>query len=734
MPVPGGVDLVTELSASWIATLGDAALKGTVLLVVAAAATRLMGRAPAAARHLVWTAALVGMLALPALGPVAPGLEVPLLPRIEVGPRHPAARPPARHDAFPAAPAPGFRAVPSPLAADPEGVPAPTGRAAGTEAAAAGSGEGGFRRAGGWLGGGDPLLLLSGAWLLGTLLVLTTLLVGKARIRWLARDADRIRDGPWVELQQRISDHLGLGRRVVLLRGSRPLVPMTWGVFRPRVMLPETADTWSDACRHNVLLHELAHVRRRDCLVRLLARLACALYWFHPLVWHAARRLRLEQEEACDDHVLRAGTLASDYARQLVGMARLLRAVRTPAHAGSTGTGRSDFMRRMRALLDGGRARRPLDRSAAAGLASAAGALVLALASARPAGSGEELPPPEGPARAAAAEDRSEEAAGPETAAEPAPLQLAAVRVVPDERVGPPGTASPGTSAPAGERRTAASPGASRDAPEERRLPGREAPEERSMREREETVPPPAGEPTEPPTPGREAEGEGPAVAPGDLAEEGDDDLAPLRAAFASYWHGAGAATGPGTEVAPEDAAGSGSVGSVATSARRLARELDRLRDPGARADLLRSAVRPGSTRSLTVLMELSFRADRPTDRITAVQALAGAPSGARSRFVYQVARTNPWSEVRAAAVEQLRRLEPERVVPWLVTLVYRDADPAVQRRAVTELASLDREGVDTSLMQIARSHPDADVRLEAFISLLRTGSGQALSKYVENA
>jgi beta-lactamase regulating signal transducer with metallopeptidase domain len=756
VPDPGGLGLLTDLSGAWIVGLLDATVKGTILLVLAVLAVRLMDGAPAAARHLVWASALLGLLALPALAPVTPGVEVSFLPRVELpsptwegpstavgveppgsvqrpGSGEPAVGPPHADGAIPAAGLP------------PEGAGSP-----GLEPTAS-TGSGGAAARGSYgRGGVDPVLLLFGVWLLGALLVLANLLVGKARIRWLARDAERVRDGPWEDLRERVAERLDLEREVVLLRGVRPLVPMTWGIVRPRVLLPETADAWPDACRENVLLHELAHVKRRDCLVQLLVRLACAVYWFHPLVWHAVRRLRLEQEEACDDHVLRAGTRASDYARQLVGLARLLKAVRTPAHAGSTGIGRTDFVRRMRALLAGERSRRELGRRGAATLASAVAVLVLGLAVIRPGAPGPAPAADEAPAdraaagpgeeRAAALDVESERAAELDVEAERSPspsveagpppvLELAGVEVIP----------------PFGELHAGSARSAwSAQAPP----PGAE---------RAERVASAGGEPTTGAGDGEIGDGEVGAARGAMAAGEGrerpaagpterdgsttarDGELG-LQAAFAPYWHTIDGdrgtdASGDAASTASEDLASTGEAfRPVTASARALARELDGLEDPSAREARLRRDARQGSTRTLAVLMEVSFLAERGADRVAAVRTLAGAPSGARARFLYQVARANPWAEVRAAAVEQLRRLEPERVVPWLVTLAYRDASPAVQRRVVAELARLNRDGVDVSLMQIARSHPERKVRLEAIIWLLKTGSGQALSKYVENA
>jgi TonB family protein len=98
--------------------------------------------------------------------------------------------------------------------------------------------------------------------------------------------------------------------------------PLVTGILRPVILLPEYASRWAPSRRRAVLAHELAHIRRRDSLILAAAHLATIVYWFHPLCWLAAARLRIESERACDDAALRIGLLPSGYAGHLLDLAR----------------------------------------------------------------------------------------------------------------------------------------------------------------------------------------------------------------------------------------------------------------------------------------------------------------------------------------------------------------------------------------------------------------------------
>jgi hypothetical protein len=168
-----------------------------------------------------------------------------------------------------------------------------------------------------------------------------------------------------------------------VLIGDYAIVPMVTGVLRPAVLLPREAAHWSRERLHIVLLHEMAHIRRRDCVTQALAELAGSLYWFNPLVWLAIRRLRIERERACDDLVLSVGNKASDYAAHLLALARPLETGEL-ATAAVTMASSSHLETRLRSILNPQLDRRALTRVAGVTALVIAAGVVLPLAAMRP--------------------------------------------------------------------------------------------------------------------------------------------------------------------------------------------------------------------------------------------------------------------------------------------------------------------------------------------------------------
>ncbi|HEX2077777.1 MAG TPA: M56 family metallopeptidase [Longimicrobium sp.] len=347
------------LDSALFAAVLDAAVRGTFILLAALAATSLMRRRSASARHLVWLAALAALLLLPLARGFVPEWRV--LPAIA-----PPLVSPAPAPGGPAAPLAGVDAQPAAIAASPAPSPAPA------------SSPTPFRLPADW----KTLALL--AWAAGAALFGLRLAFGVARVRWIERRATELTDDEWVRLTDGLSRRLGLGRIVRLLREPAASVPMTWGIFRPIILLPGEADGWEGERRRVVLAHELAHVRRWDALTQWIAHLALAVYWFNPLVWMAARKLREEREHACDDAVLEIGTAPTDYADHLLTIVRSLGSAPGPAAALAMAR-RSQFEGRLLAILDHAVRRNGVSRAAALATTAAALACLLPLAALRPA-------------------------------------------------------------------------------------------------------------------------------------------------------------------------------------------------------------------------------------------------------------------------------------------------------------------------------------------------------------
>jgi TonB family protein len=190
--------------------------------------------------------------------------------------------------------------------------------------------------------------------------------LGLWQVRSLRRSALPWRHG------QSVVESLAHRRVEVLLHEALP-GPMTCGVVHPAIVLPQDARSWDEEDLERALIHELEHVRRADWLSHSLARAACAVYWFHPLVWIAWRRLALEAERACDDAVL-GHSEATAYADQLVGLAqRLSVAAKSPLLAMAN---RADLATRVGAVLDS-RQRRGRAGTLSMVLACAAAAVML---------------------------------------------------------------------------------------------------------------------------------------------------------------------------------------------------------------------------------------------------------------------------------------------------------------------------------------------------------------------
>ena len=142
-------------------------------------------------------------------------------------------------------------------------------------------------------------------------------------------------------------------------------VPMVWGFLRPVILLPVDADQWQTERLRAVLLHELAHIKRWDWTMLIVAQIMCTVYWFNPLVWFAAHWMRIEAEQACDDQVLNAGYQSTDYAQLLLDITRNVKIAKVTSRAAVAIARSSKIERRLRTVLAENLNRHPVTKIAA---------------------------------------------------------------------------------------------------------------------------------------------------------------------------------------------------------------------------------------------------------------------------------------------------------------------------------------------------------------------------------
>ena len=356
-------DLLPSSTLSAWLPLVDAIAKATIILGAAGVSAVLLRRASAASRHLVWTAALLAALVLPVLSMALPRWQMAVVTLPSV--------------ASPVAAGETTSAVEREMAA---AMRAKATEPRGERPARRSLGEGGGAAFPATMSWPTALLLV---WAAGAALVLGRLLLGLIAVQVIARRTTDAAAAPWLPLARKLADDLGIFW-IAFRRSERATMPVAYGVLRPTILMPAAADSWTEDRLRIVLLHELAHVKRRDCLTHMLAQVACGLYWFNPLAWIAARRVRAERERACDDLVLAAGTPGPDYADQLIEIARLMRAGRFPsvvAGASLAMAHRSQLEGRLMAILDPSVPRSGVSRMRTFAAAAVAAAALVPLAS-----------------------------------------------------------------------------------------------------------------------------------------------------------------------------------------------------------------------------------------------------------------------------------------------------------------------------------------------------------------
>ena len=163
-------------------------------------------------------------------------------------------------------------------------------------------------------------LVLTGLWLAGSVLLSLRVFAGQISMWQIQRTVFPVSEERILSVASAVMANSHFAKKVRLLEHTGSSMPMTCGVWAPSIVLPSAAREWSTDRLRMVLLHELAHIRRHDCLWQWLTHIVTIGQWFNPLVWLATSRLMNEREQACDDEVLNTGVRASDYAETLLDL------------------------------------------------------------------------------------------------------------------------------------------------------------------------------------------------------------------------------------------------------------------------------------------------------------------------------------------------------------------------------------------------------------------------------
>jgi len=306
---------LNSISSSFVAAAANHVWQSTLFALAAALLTLAVRHNRAAVRHALWTAAVVKFLV-----PFALLASIGQL----VSLRAPVPAPVQPVTAF-------VEAIGQPFApVDPSSAPAPASRPLTTL---------------------EPIVPVVAAaiWLAGAVVLLLRWWTPWRTLRGMVSRGEALTAGPIVDALRRIERAAGIRQPIPVIAVEAPLVPGVFGVWRPLLLWSRAlADQLSRDQTDAILIHEVAHVRRRDNLSTAAYMTVETLFWFHPIVWWIGRRLVDERERACDEAVLGTGQQATVYAETIVASCRIVVDSARPCVVGMAG---SDLKKRIERIM-----------------------------------------------------------------------------------------------------------------------------------------------------------------------------------------------------------------------------------------------------------------------------------------------------------------------------------------------------------------------------------------------
>jgi len=186
-------------------------------------------------------------------------------------------------------------------------------------------------------------------YLLGSTSILFFFLIGFIQVWNIYRKSTLVMDLETLDLATEIRHLYDINRQVKLVSSNQLSSPCIWGIWQPKILMPQTYKNWTYEQKVSVLMHELGHIHRFDSLSLLIVKLACSIFWFLLPVWWMAAKISKASEIACDDLIYRLSNKQVKYAEHLLQLAN---------HSNTTSSsvvpmsGHSEIYHRIMAVLD----------------------------------------------------------------------------------------------------------------------------------------------------------------------------------------------------------------------------------------------------------------------------------------------------------------------------------------------------------------------------------------------
>jgi len=194
-------------------------------------------------------------------------------------------------------------------------------------------------------------LAVAAIWGAGCLVLSAVWVMRWLRVASLVRASQPLTDPDILARVRRAASVVGVTRPLRVVVSDSSIEPGVFGILRPVLVWPRHLGAYLTTDQiDGVLLHELAHVRRRDNLTALLHAVVETIFWFFPPVWWLERRLVHERELACDQAAVASGGDPTTYAEGILRTCEVYAEAPLTCMSGVTG---SNLKARIRAIVSG---------------------------------------------------------------------------------------------------------------------------------------------------------------------------------------------------------------------------------------------------------------------------------------------------------------------------------------------------------------------------------------------